>query len=223
MSHKKNSIAFWDHFFEGQEPLIINKKNIKIQTTLDQYLKQIGDHSENVLDIGCGLGTCLIGSACLGKKIKKGVGFDTSKHAIKVANKTIEQSHIKGLSFHVADESFLETLKDNSFDGIICSNFLDVVTKDISDKIINEIKRILKPSGLLLLKLNFLLDEKLIKKLNMEMIEENTYQMNGVIRSYNLTTDAWIQRFSGFKVLKVDGYQRAEGMPEDRVILFSKK
>ncbi|PKK99927.1 MAG: hypothetical protein CVV56_08735 [Tenericutes bacterium HGW-Tenericutes-1] len=222
MNHKENVVQYWDSYFKDSEPLKINPNEVKVEHTFDAFLKQIGDTCQDVLDVGCGMGTSLMGAKCLGSTIKSGVGFDASKHAISFANQTVKLSGITGLSFYSQDESFLKTLEDASFDGMICSNFLDVISKELSESIIQEIKRVLKPNGLLLLKLNFFLDISLIEKLNMELIDENTYQMKGVIRSYNLSTEAWIERFDGFDVLTIDGYQRAPHLPKDRILLLKK-
>ena len=222
MNHKTSSISFWNQFFKDYEPVKIDKEEVSVTTTLDQYLKQIGDMCENILDIGCGTGYALIGAKLLGNKMKYGVGFDASTHAIHIANKTVELSDIEDLSFKVADETYLKTIPNESFDGIICSNFLDVIPKQMSDDIISEIQRILKYEGYFLLKINFPLDEQLIKKIKMVEIEENTYQIDGVIRAYNLSTEAWIKRFKHLKALKIDGFRRADHLPEDRIVLFQK-
>lgn len=223
MNQKEKSIEFWNQFFQNHKPMTIEKKDIEVSTTFEKYLKMIGDQCEHVLDIGCGIGTCLMGSLLLGHKMKEGVGFDTSVNAIHFARETVKQSKIKGLTYHVADETFLKQLDNHSFDGIICSNFLDVIPEDLSQFIVNHIKRILAPNGLFLLKLNFYLDEERLVKFNMEKIADNTYQMNGVIRSFNLTTETWLQKFSDFEVVHIDGYKRAENLPEDRIILLRKK
>lgn len=223
MNHKENSVQYWDTYFKDVKPLKIDPKEVKIENALDTYLKQIGDTCQSVIDVGCGMGTSLMGAKCLGQTMISGVGFDASKHAINFANETVKLSGITGLSFYQADESYLKTIEDASFDGMICSNFLDVIPKELSEMIILEMKRILKPNGLLLLKLNFFLDETLIQKLNMELIDENTYQINGVIRSYNQSTEAWINRFDGFEVITIDGFQRAPHLPKDRILLLKKK
>jgi len=223
MNQKEQSIIFWNHFFEEREPISIKKRDLERDSILNRYLKIVGDTCENVLDIGCGTGICLMLSSILGSRMETGIGFDTSTNAIQIANQTKRLSKIKDLSFIVNDESFLSTLKDESFDGIICSNVIDVLPPMISNDILLHVKRILKPGGIFLLKLNFFLDQTLIEKYKMIEVEENLYEMNGVIRSYNLSTEAWIQKMQGFEVLKVDGYQRAEGLPLDRIILFSKR
>lgn len=148
--------------------------------------------------------------------------MDASEHATTFANETARLSKIKGLTFHCSDESYFESIEDESYDGVICSNFLDVIHSELSEKIVLEIKRILKPNGYFLLKLNFYLNEPLIRKFKMIEIEQDTYQMNGVIRSYNLSTETWINKFNPLKVLSIDEYQRAEHLSKDRIILFKK-
>lgn len=223
MDHKQTSISFWDHFFKDYKPVKIKKEDMVVSSKLDEYLKQVGDHAEHVLDVGCGTGYALIGSKSLGSKIKSGIGFDSSSHAIHIANETVRLSNIDHLSFIASDESFLKTIPDQSFDGIICSNFLDVIPKQMSDNIIKDIERILKKDGLFLLKINFPLNEQLVMKMNMKEIEENTYQLNGVIRAYNLTTEQWIKRFKHLEAIQIDGFRRLEHLPEDRIILFKRK
>jgi ubiquinone/menaquinone biosynthesis C-methylase UbiE len=223
MNHKEKSIIFWNRYFEKHEAFKINNEDIKISSTFDKYLKIIGDQAESILDIGCGVGYCLIGSHLLGEKVKQGVGFDASNNAIRVAKMSLEQMQIKNVNFYEQDESFLDTLEDESFDGIICSNFLDVISNEISEKTILHISRLLKPKGLLLLKLNFYLNEELIQKFDMELLTENTYLMQGVIRSHNLTTEQWINKFPNFDLLKKDFYRRADHLPEDRILLLLKK
>lgn len=223
MNHKENSIQFWNKMFKDVEPMTINKEDVKVENQFDEYLKKLGDSCLSILDIGCGVGTSLMTSKILGSKIKNGVGFDSSEHGIDFANKTCELSGIDGLTFYAQDETFLQTLTDGSFDGMLCSNFLDVIPSELSTKIIQEMKRILKPNGYLLLKLNFYLDDALIKKMNMEEIDQDTYQINGVIRSHNLPTEIWINKFDGFEFLESGGFKRAEHLPEDRILWLQKK
>lgn len=223
MQQKEKSISFWDNHFKAIVPFKMDKNDVTIDNALDEYLKKIGDQCETVYDIGCGLGTCLIGAYCLGDKIKQGVGIDASKHAILVANEIVKLSDFEHLTFIEGDESYLRTIETNSIDGIICSNFLDVVTKPISDVIIKEINRIIKPHGLFLLKLNFFLDEERIKKLNMEKVDENTYAMQGVIRAYNLSNEDWLKRLDQFELLEEGSFQRAPSLPHDRILFLRKR
>ena len=73
-----------------------------------------------------------------------------------------------------------------------------------------------------MLKLNFLLTEDIIKRTKAEEIAPNTYTINGVLRSYNLSTEDWIARFENFTLLKQTTYERIKNGPLDRVLLFQK-
>ena len=217
---KTKSIEFWNEHFKNLQSFKIQKSDIVLDTSLDECLKFIGDHCENVLDIGCGDGICLMEIALIGERIKNGLGIDSSINAIKTAKEIVNLSKIDNVNFEVGDETALSKIKSQSYDGIFCSNFLDVIPANIGDKVIKEMKRIIKPNGYILLKFNFFLTPLLIEKLKMVEIEKNTYSMNGVIRALNRSTEEWISLFNGFKVLRIDEFERVPSMPKDRLILL---
>lgn len=215
-------IEFWNQYFKAVEPMKLNKDEVKIESKLDEELKFIGDHCKHVLDIGCGLGTCLMTSKLLGHKLNQGIGIDPSEHAVHFANETVKLSEITGLTFQQGDHVTLSQYPDHTFDGIICSNTLDVIPTEISDKIIQEIYRLLSPGGFFLLKLNFHLDQTMIEKLKMESIGQDMYQINGVLRAVNRETETWIQQFNGLTLMRQAGYKRAPHLPDDRILVFTK-
>ncbi|MFP4479214.1 MAG: class I SAM-dependent methyltransferase, partial [Candidatus Izemoplasmatales bacterium] len=157
-----------------------------------------------------------------GERMKKGLGIDTSKKAIDYANETKKISNLRSLDFKLGNHHDLKNFKANGFDGVICSNVLDVVPYETSKEMIEAIDRILKPGGLLLIKLNFYLTEEMIQKIKMEKIGENTYSINGVLRGMNLNTDEWVSRFNHYQLLEVDEYQRIQKGPKDRILLLKK-
>ena len=217
---REEVISFWDHHFQNLEAMAIAKSDIAIDTPLDECLQILGDECCEVLDIACGNGLALIEAKLIGGKMRRGIGFDSSKNAIENANKIAALSKIENLQFEVGDESFLSKISDDSFDGIFCSNFLDVIPDFLTLKVIEEVKRIIRPNGLLLLKFNFYLTDDLIARLKMEKVAPGCYAINGVFRANNKTTEQWLSLFNGFKVVKQAGFQRAPGLPEDRLLLL---
>lgn len=213
---------FWNDVFKKLKPEKINLKEIKVENELDKAIKFIGDNAERVLDIGTGSGYALFNAKLLGNKIKYGLGIDSSENAIRFANETIELNNISGLDFKVEDHEYLKELKADSYDGIICSNVLDVIPKEIANKIISAIKRILKPNGYLLLKFNFYLTKEIIERTKMEEIAENMYSLNGILRGVNYTTKVWLKKFKDFEVIKEAEYDRVKKGPKDRVLLLKK-
>lgn len=220
---KQQSIKFWDDYFKQYPTFKIQKSDITIDTALDECLKFLGDRCEHVLDIGCGEGLCLMEIALIGEKVKSCLGVDASLSAIEKGNDIVKLSEIKNIKFEQGDENYLKDIPSQSYDGIVCSNFLDVIPASLSDVVIKEMLRIIKPKGYILLKFNFVLTPELIEKLHMIEIEKNTYAMNGVIRAMNRTTDEWVSLFPNFDVIRMDEFERAPNLPKDRVILLQKK
>lgn len=220
---KQQSIKFWDDCFKEYPTYKIQKSDITIDTALDECLKFLGDHCEDIIDIGCGEGLCLMEIALIGEKVKTCLGIDSSLNAINKGNEITNLSNIQNIKFEQGDENYLKDIPSQSYDGIVCSNFLDVIPTIISDVVIKEMLRIIKPSGYILLKFNFVLTPELIEKLHMIEIEKNTYAMNGVIRAMNRTTDEWVSLFPNFDVIRMDEFERAPNLPKDRVILLQKK
>ena len=99
-----------------------------------------------VLDLGSGNGQNAIKAAKIAKKI---VGLEYDQTLINIAVKTAVARRIKNVKFVKTDLEKKIKYKNNSFDKII---FLDVLEHLANrDQILDEIKRVLKPSGLLFL------------------------------------------------------------------------
>lgn len=216
-------INFWDKHFEKLETEAINRDDLSISNPLDEALKLLGDQCQNVLDFGCGSGYGLFLSALTGQRLTYGLGIDTSKNAIRFCQETSKKSNIRHLDFIASDEAYLDKLEPGSFDGIICSNVLDVVPYQTSEGMIRRLDRLLKPGGYFLLKINFYLTEEMIKRINMEALDHRSYAINGVLRGVNLTTEEWIDRFKAYDVIKIDAYQRLQKGPKDRLVLLIKQ
>ncbi len=213
---------FWNNYFVKIKAEKITSSDAKIESKLDEFLKLVGDNCNNVLDIGTGTGYCAFKTAIMGNKVKKVIAIDPSENAINFINETCKISDIKKIQALIGDQEALKKFGNDAFDGIICSNVLDVVPNEITQEIISQIDRIMKSDGYLLLKFNFYLTDELIKKINMEKIDENTYAINGVLRGVNYTTEEWIKRFNNYKVENISEYERIPNGPKDRIVLLKK-
>jgi ubiquinone/menaquinone biosynthesis C-methylase UbiE len=216
-------IDFWNHQFESVEPMELSKEDFPVEKDLNRLLKAVGDTSKKVIDVGSGWGYGIIAAKLLGSMIEEGYALDPSQHALHAYQETLDKTHITGLKGICGTHEELKAFTENTFDGVICSNVLDVVPLETSMEIIDEIKRVLKSQGLCLLKFNFFLDDALIERIHMEKIDEDTYTINGVIRGLNKTTDAWISIFSDFQLIEKAEFDRIPNGPKDRVLLLRKK
>ena len=99
-----------------------------------------------VLDLGSGNGQNAIKAAKIAKKI---VGLEYDQTLINIAVKTAVARRIKNVKFVKTDLEKKIKYKNNSFDKIIFLDVLEHLTN--RDQILGEIKRVLKPGGLLFL------------------------------------------------------------------------
>ena len=97
---------------------------------------------KNVLDAACGEG---YGSYILSKKAKTVIGIDISSEAIEYAS---EEYKNKNLKYICASIEKLP-LEDNSIDIIISFETIEHVNENIQKKFLSEIKRVLRPNGIL--------------------------------------------------------------------------
>ena len=133
----------------------------------DYLIKHVSKGS-SVLEVGCGEGRSLNYIKDTAKKI---IGVDIDEKAILDAKNNL--GDYKNISFFVEDGRKL-SFKDDSFDYVLClttpANFMDE-----TDKFYQEMKRIVKPKGEIIISVfneDALLERlKLYKKLNSPIIK----------------------------------------------------
>ncbi len=114
------------------------------KVVLPNLLRVLGlKPGEAVLDLACGEGYF---SRAMAKEGAKVVGADISKELI---DKAVQQG---GAAFHVAPANKLSFAKDKSFDTVVCVLALQNI-EDLAGTL-KEVKRVLKPSGRLVVVLN---------------------------------------------------------------------
>lgn len=105
------------------------------------YSKHI-NNTDSILDIGCGVGQ---ESIICGKMAKSVIGFDIDKNNIKIAKNLARESKLKNLQFFVHNAENKLPFADNTFDKILVFDVLEHLKN--RDKLIKEIKRILKKNA----------------------------------------------------------------------------
>ncbi|HSX40316.1 MAG TPA: class I SAM-dependent methyltransferase [Candidatus Saccharimonadales bacterium] len=101
-----------------------------------------------VLDLGCGRGDI---SLFLAKKAGEVIGIDYSKDAIDLANE-IKSSADKGIKNNVKflrQDANALSFSENFFDAAICIDLFEHLYPAELNKVMKELKRVLKPNGLL--------------------------------------------------------------------------
>ena len=126
---------------KSKEP--IHPKHFLTQTPwFTNYLER----EDMVLDLGCGNGQSGIKAAKFAKKV---IGVDINETLLGIAKLSATTSKIKNVKFETANLEKKLKYKKNQFDKVI---FLDVLEHlKNRDQLLNEIKRVLRPQGLLFL------------------------------------------------------------------------
>ena len=101
---------------------------------------------DKILDICCGTGNQLFYFAKLGVET---VGIDINPKMIKIAEKRKYKLGVKNVSFLVGDAAKLP-FEENSFDLALISLALHEIDENLRDKIISEMKQVVKENGSLI-------------------------------------------------------------------------
>ena len=157
----------------------------------DAGIAWLADGSESVVDFGCGNGTLLFICRNLGTKTH--IGIDLSEQAIKSAVERSRAVQNENFSFINGGTEQLKRIADNSVDAAILSNILDNLYPDDAVSALDEIHRLLKSGGKLLVKLNPFLSEKQIKEWNIKTIEGNL--LDDGLLLWNNTDAEWERLF----------------------------
>lgn len=125
----------------GKSKIPLHPKHLLTQKPwFTHYLEK----TDIILDLGCGNGQNAIKAA---KKVKKIVACDNDLDLINLGEIQADSQKIKNIKFEIANLEEKLKYKNNSFDKITFLDVLEHLQK--RDQVLSEIKRILKPEGLL--------------------------------------------------------------------------
>jgi ubiquinone biosynthesis O-methyltransferase len=223
---------------------LIKKNNFTYILSLpliDKYLKK--DYS--VLDIGSGAGTLALYAA--NKKCKV-LGIDISKDAVKAANESVKNMHLKNIRFEVVD--FPNKVPKGRFDFIIFTEVIEHIKDD--NKAVKEIAKMLNKNGILFLSTpsknaplhkmgltkkfdkrvghlrRYSIDEleSMLSKNNLKIIQ--TVKVEGILRNFLFTNDyaGKLVRFIKFKLSNIVTIIDNATIPlfgESNIIIVAKK
>ncbi|MFA6861165.1 MAG: class I SAM-dependent methyltransferase [Bacilli bacterium] len=213
-------IDFWDMTYAEMEPCKVKESDLEITGGLEDSLLFLNDSTKDILDVGSGDGTMLMKMAfhdCGNNYL----GLDSSNKAVAFANQTSALSGLKKIHFQVGSLKELSLMKEASFDGLLCSNFLDVIPLTDAELYIKQLIRLLDKPGYLVLKVNFLIDSNHLKNPAFDKRDDGIY-INNIYRCSNQDDDYWIKAFEPLKLIKKSSYQRSLKLPPDRIMVFKK-
>ncbi|MES2216810.1 MAG: class I SAM-dependent methyltransferase [Pseudomonadota bacterium] len=177
----KSQASFW-----GSKAEQINFVNPCIIEELSKYV----DKDSFILEYGCGYGRILAELSVKGYKNLHGIDF--SEEMLQRGHKQYPQLDLQ------LNDGYKIPFPDNSVDAVLLFTVLTCIASDADQvAVLTEIKRVLKPNGILYLS-DFLLgeDEKNLKRYEANKEKYNTYGVfeldgGGVCRHHTLT---WINQ-----------------------------
>ena len=162
----------WENIFGDKDKCII-----KYDGWLQTFDKEINECKTPIIDLGCGAGADTMYLLEIGKEV---IPCDYSINAINNIKKLPELKEIK--HFDMTKEI---PFNDNFTDIIIADLTLHYFSEEQTFNILEEIKRILKPNGLLIFRVNSTRDTNYMPN-NMLEIEHNFYETSdGYKRFFN--------------------------------------
>ena len=226
----ENLIKFWDEAIALPEDYKEQERNregkdyreLVPSEKLLHAVSELGK-CQNVLDYGCGSGWASIVA------VKNGcpnvTAVDIGSHIIDTVNFYAEiydaKEHLN--AFSISPE-WIKGVKSNSFDGLVCSNVLDVVPLETTKEILKEMSRIVTDDAKIIISLNFYFPEEIVKSRGMELIDGKYLIMDGVLRLMSLKDEEWIELFSPyFAVEKLDYFSWPGEAKESRRLFVLKK
>ena len=164
---------------------------------IDDEIKK-NDYKElTILDFGCGTGDISF-QYLQYQPTHKVLGIDASKTGIEFATETARLSDYKTATFLEGTDHTVKQLEENSFDGVILSNVLDVMPKDVSKEVVEDLERVLKPGGYWFIKMNPYYSKEELESFGYENMGNNIYEENHIMRLRQATTNYWKERFARF-------------------------
>lgn len=234
MNYKKMNktlVDFWNHAlalpkeYSDEE---IEKDNLDIKElapSLKLYdaVASLKD-CKKVLDYGCGNGWASIVLANLG--CKNIVSVDLGENIIETVN---FYSKLYGVSDNITAKvikpCWLKRIKEASFDGLVCSNVLDVIPLETSKEILDNFARVLKPGAKAIIGFNYYISKEYAKERGIELKEDRYLILDGVLRLTCLSDSEWISIFEkDFVVEKLDHFRwPGEELEKRRLFILRRK
>jgi SAM-dependent methyltransferase len=191
----------WEEIFKNQGYFFLDP-----HPDIAHLAELFKNHSvKRILDLGCGTGRHLVYLSKLGFQME---GFDSSPHAIALAQKWLDEEDITAaIREHAMERSF--PYPDMSFDAVISIQVIHHnILKDILFTI-SEIERVLKPRGLVFVTVPILGSKPVNPKKDWQLhqVENGTYipqsgPESGIHHHY-FTEDELCEAFNKFEPLEI--------------------
>ena len=187
----------------------------------DVIIEQLSNKAK-VLDYGCAegwAGISLRKSGC-----KDVTCVDVVENAIKLTEFFEEIFDIReGFKAECVSSDWIKETAVDVYDGVFCSNVIDVLPEDVASVIIENISRIAVKGAKIVIAMNYYAELKSNPEKNMEVKNGNELYVNGILRLVSRTDDEWKSIFEKyFDVEKIEYFAWSGETEEKRRIFIMK-
>ena len=119
---------------------------------------------------------------------------------------------------------WLQSVPDCTYDGLICSNVLDVVPSETAEGILREAARIVTPDAAVIIGLNYYLSGEAAAAREMKLTGDRMLYIDGVLRLVSRTDEEWAGMFEPyFTVEKLDHFAWPGEKTESRRLFYLRR
>ena len=119
---------------------------------------------------------------------------------------------------------WLQGIPAGTYDGLICSNVLDVVPPETAEVILQGLARVTARDGLMIVGLNYYLSPEVASAKGLELVDGNRLYVDGVLRLVSRTDEEWAGIFSPwYSVEKLEHFAWPGEAKETRRLFWLRK
>lgn len=176
----------WNAVFAMEDPIPPRQADTG-NVALNQGLDWLCQGADRLLDFGCGNGVLLLYCALRGAKELWGV--DLSPDGIANARLRFQRAELEQFHLLQGGVDALAPLAPDSFDAVLLSNILDNLYPQDALELLAQSRRMLRPGGRILIKLNPWLSPEQIRAWGIQVLEGNL--LDDGLLLWNNTDDQW--------------------------------
>lgn len=201
------ALKFWDSGYEmtDEKKAEQEQKWTPESDAMDlAYSKQLASiirdelkNQTHVLDYGCGRGWA--GMLLRQAGCKSVLGVDVSPRAAESARYLAALLGItEGYDAQAIEENWLSSVPDDTFDGAVTVNVLDVIPPHVTEGILSELRRVTAPGAKIVIAMNYYMEPRNNPEKNTVIRYGNHVFLNGILRMVTRTDEEWQDIFSRY-------------------------
>ena len=178
---------------------------------------------KKILDYGCGSAWASVIAAKNGcpditaPDVSKG-GIDAADFFCSLYGVT-DQVHTMLVS-----PDWLSSVPDGTYDGLFCSNVLDVVPEETSAQIIRESARVVADGSPVIIGMNYWMSPEKAAEKSMDLLDGRKVYVNGILRLVSFSDEEWTERFSPYFIVeRLDHFAWPHETEETRRLFYLRK